>query len=134
MDLQNALAPDDIGVRNDDLAVKPAGTQECGVEHVGAVGGGNEDDAFIGLEPVHFDEQLVERLLALVIPAAEARAAMTTDSVDFVDKDVAGRVLLGLFEHITDAACADADEHFDKVRAGNGEERHIGFARNGACQ
>src|SRR5690606_815277 len=42
----------------------------------------------------------------------------------------ARRILLGLFEHVADTACADADEHFDEVRTGNGEERHIGFASN----
>ena len=42
---------------------------------------------------------------------------MAADSVDLVDKDDAGRRLLGLIEHVADAAYADADEHFDKVRA-----------------
>src|SRR5690606_21078075 len=57
-------------------------------------------------------------------------AAMTTDSVDFVDENDARRILLGLFEHVADTACANADEHFNEVRTGNGEERNIGFARN----
>jgi hypothetical protein len=38
--------------------------------------------------------QLVERLLALVVTAAEAGAAMAADRVDFIDEDDAGRVLL----------------------------------------
>ena len=57
---------------------------------------------------------------------------MTADRVDFVDEDDARRVLLGLFEHVADAACADADEHFDEVRTRNGEEGNVGFARNRA--
>jgi hypothetical protein len=57
---------------------------------------------------------------------------MTADRVDFVDEDDAGRVLLGLLEHVAHAAGADADEHLDEVRAGDGEERHVGFARDGA--
>src|SRR5581483_1862151 len=69
-----------------------------------------------------------ERLLALVIAAAEARAAVAADGVDFVDEDDAGRVLLGLLEHVAHARSADADEHLDEVGAGNGEERHVGFA------
>ncbi|MNX88027.1 hypothetical protein D3C86_1199840 [compost metagenome] len=59
---------------------------------------------------------------------------MATDGVDFVDEDDAGRILLGLLEHVTHAACADADEHFHEVRTGNGEERHIGFAGDGTRQ
>ena len=120
------------GLRHDDLAVETAGTQQRRVEHVGTVGGRDQDHALIGLEAVHLDQQLVERLLALVIAAAEAGAAMAADRVDFVDEDDAGRVLLGLLEHVAHAASADADEHFDEVGARDGEERHIGFAGDGA--
>ena len=126
--LEDLLAADDVGVRHHDLAVETAGAQQRRVEHVGPVGGGDQDDAFVGLEAVHLDQQLVQRLLALVIAAAEAGAAMAADRVDFVDEDDAGRVLLGLVEHVAHAARADADEHLDEVRAGNGEERHVGFA------
>ena len=53
---------------------------------------------------------------------------MATNRVNFVDEDDAGRVLLRLLEHVAHAARADADEHFDEVGTGNGEERHIGLA------
>src|SRR6266513_4827644 len=79
------------------------------------------------LEAVHLDQQLVQRLLALVIAAAETGAAMAADRVDFVDEDDAGRILLGLFEHVADAAGADADEHLDEVRSRDREEGHVGF-------
>ena len=131
MHLQDLLAADHVRIRHDHLAVEAARTQQRGIEHVGTVGGGDQDDAFIGLEAVHLDQQLVQRLLALVIAAAEAGAAMTADRVDFVDEDDAGRVLLGLLEHVAHAAGADADEHFDEVGTGNGEERHIGFTGHG---
>ncbi len=128
VNLEDLLAADDIRIRHHHLAVEPAGAQQRRIEHVGPVGGRDQDHAFIGLEAVHLDQQLVQRLLALVIAAAEAGAAMAADRVDFVDEDDAGRVLLGLFEHVADAACADADEHLDEVRARNREERHVGFA------
>ena len=128
MDLQDLLAADEVGVRDDDLTVEAAGPQQCRIEHVGPVGRGDDDDAFVLLEAVHLDEQLVERLFALVVAAAKAGAAMATDRVDFVDEDDAGRVLLRLLEHVAHAACADADEHFDEVGARDGEEGHIGFA------
>ncbi len=86
------------------------------------------------LEAVHFDQQLVQGLLALIVTAAETGAAMAADGVDFIDEDDAGRVLLALFEQIADAAGADADEHFDEVRTGDGEERNAGFAGDGAGQ
>ena len=110
------LASDDVGVGHHDLAVEAAGPQQRRVEHVGPVGGGDQDDAFIRLEAVHLHQELVERLLAFVITAAQAGAAMASDRVDLVDEDDAGRVLLGLLEHVAHPARADADEHLDEIR------------------
>ena len=62
-----------VGQRHQDLAVEAARAQQRGVEDVGAVGGRHHHDALGGLEAVHLGEHLVERLLALVVPAAEAR-------------------------------------------------------------
>ena len=66
--------------------------------------------------------------------AAQACAAMAPDRVDFIDEDDAGGVLLALLEKVANAAGADADEHFNEVRAGNREERNVGFAGNRAGQ
>jgi hypothetical protein len=132
VNLEDLLAADDIRIRHHNLTVETAGTQQGRVQHVRTVGRGDQDDAFIGLEPIHLDQQLVQRLLALVIAAAEPGAAMTADRIDFVDEDDARRILLRLLEHIAHAARADADEHLDEVGARNGEERHVGFARDRA--
>ena len=134
MDLEDPFAADHVRIRHDDLTVEAAGAQQGRVEHVGPVGRGDEDDPLVGLEPVHLDEQLVQRLLTLVVAAAEARAAMPADGIDLVDEDDAGRVLLRLLEHVAHAARADADEHLDEVRARNREEGNVGLARDGARQ
>ena len=134
MHLENLLAAADIGQRHHHLAVETAGAQQRRIEHVGTVGGGDDDHADVGLEAVHLDQQLVQRLLALVVAAAEAGAALATDGVDFVDEDDAGRGLLGLLEHVAHARRADADEHFDEVGTGNREERHLGLAGDGLGQ
>ena len=55
------------------------------------------------LEAVHLDEQLVERLLALVVAPTQAGAAMAADRVDLVHEDDARRRLLGLLEEIAHA-------------------------------
>ena len=115
--LEDAFAALHVGARHDHAAVEAAGAQQRGIEHVGAVGRGDQDDAFVRLEAVHLDEELVQGLLALVVPAAEAGAAVAADGVDLVDEDDAGRVLLALHEEVADARGADADEHLDEVRA-----------------
>ncbi len=128
VNLEDFFAATDVGTIDDDAAIEAAGAKEGGIENVGAVGRGDEDDAVVGLEAVHLNEELVEGLLALVVSAAEACATVTADCVDFVDEDDAGGVLLALLEEVADARCADADEHFDEVRAGDGEEGDVGFA------
>ena len=125
---QDLLAAANIGQRHDDLAVEAARAHQRRIEHVRTVGRRDDDDARVALEAVHFDQQLVERLLALVVAAAEARAALAADRVDFVDEHDARRVLLRLLEHVAHARRADADEHLDEVRTGDREERHLGFA------
>jgi hypothetical protein len=88
----------------------------------------------VGFESVHLDEQLVQRLLALVVATAEASAALPTDRVDLVDEDDARRILLRLIEQVAHARGADADEHLDELRARDAEERHAGLTRDGLGQ
>ena len=112
---EDALAALHIGTIDDDAAIEAAGAQQRRIEHIGTIGGGDEDDALVRFEAVHLDEQLIQRLLALVVSAAETGAAVTADRVNLVDEDDAGRVLLALLEQIADARRADADEHLDEV-------------------
>src|SRR5205823_8624034 len=113
---------------NGDLSIKAAGAEQRWVENIGAVGRGDDDDAFLRIEPVHFDEQRVERLLALIVSAADTVAAMTADRVDFVDENNAGRGFLALLEHVAHPRSTDADEHFDEIGTANGEKWNVRFA------
>ena len=134
VDLEDAQPPADVRAVHHHPAVEAARAQQRRVEDVGAVGGGDQDDPFVGLEAVHLDEELVQGLLALVVAAAEAGAAVAADGVDLVDEDDAGGVLLPLLEEVAHPAGADADEHLDEVRAGDGEERHVRLAGDGPGQ
>ena len=124
MHLQDVEAPLRSGASTGDLAVEPAGPQQRRVEHVGPVGGGDQDHAAAYVEAVHLDQQLVQGLLALVVPAAHAGATVPADGIDLVDEDDRGRVLLGLLEQVADSGGADTDEHLDEVGAGDGVERN----------
>jgi hypothetical protein len=104
-----------VGEIDSDLTIETSRTQERGVKNVGPIGGGNYDDAFLSIETVHFHEQRIECLFALVVSATDTVAAVTTDRVNFVDENNAGRALLSLFEHVAHAAGPDADEHFDEI-------------------
>ena len=71
----------------------------------------------VASKPSISDEHLVERLLALVVAAAEAGAALAADGVDLVDEDDGPAHLAGRCEQVAHAAGADADEHLHEVRA-----------------
>src|SRR5690242_18450142 len=55
---------------------------------------------------------------------------MASDSVDLIDEDYAGGILLALLKQVTNPACADTHEHFDEVGTRNREERYIGLTGN----
>ncbi len=131
VDLKNRLAAADVRLVEHDLAVEAAGPQEGRVEDVGPVGGGDDDDVRAGVEAVHLNENLVERLLSLIVAAAEPGAAVSTDGVDLVDEDDARGVALGLVEEVAHAGCAHADEHLDELRTTDREERHARLTRDG---
>ena len=128
MDLENLLTSAHIRTANGDLSVETTWAQERWVENVRAVCRCQDDDAFVGVEPIHLNEELVQRLLTFIVTAADTGAALAPDGIDLVDEDDAWAVLLGLIEKIADAACADTDEHLNEIRAADGEERHACFA------
>jgi len=131
VDFEDGLSSLHVGEVDADLPVEAARSTQGGVEDVGAVGGGQEDDVVVGIEAVHFDEDGVEGLFALVVSAAPSVSASSADSIDLVEKDDAGGVFLGLSEEVPDAAGADADEHLDEVGAGDVVEGDIGLSGDG---
>ena len=98
MHLKNCQTPFHVRLVNHDLPIETPGSQQCRIEYVGAVRRRYYYYPFIRRETVHLDQQLIESLLALVMPAAEPRAALTPDRVDFVDEYDARRIFLGLRE------------------------------------
>ena len=130
VDLEDLAAADLVGRVDRHAAVEAPGAQQRRVEDLGAVGRREHDDALRAGEAVHLGEDLVERLLALVVAAeaAAAAAARAADGVELVDEDDRRRGLLGLLEEVAHAAGADADDHLDELRRLRREERHVGLA------
>ena len=100
---EDRLAPLEVGAIDDDLTVEATRAQERGIEDVGTVGAREQDHALLLVEAVHLDEQLVQRLLALVVATAHARAAVAPDRVDLVDEDDRGGRGLRLLEEVAHA-------------------------------
>ena len=93
VDLEDLLAALQVGPVDHDLAVEAAGAQQRGVEDLRPVGGGQEDDALLRVEAVHLGQELVERLLPLVVAAHHgADASRLSHGVQLVDEDDARRL------------------------------------------
>ncbi len=131
---QDALTAGQVRLGDDDLPVEPARAQQRRVEDVGPVRRRDDDDAALGVEAIELDQQLVQRLLTLVVAATEARTAVPAHGIDLIHEHDGGRVGLGLLEQVANPGGTDADEHLDEVRAGDGVERHARLASDGPGQ
>ena len=69
--IEDLAAARPVGWLDGDAAVEAAGAEQGGVEDLGPVSGAEHDDGLGGLEAVHLGEDLVERLLALVVGAGD---------------------------------------------------------------
>ena len=117
------------------LAVKTSGAQQCLVQNVHAVGGGQDDNAAVGAETVHLGQQLVQCVLAFVVAAHSGCFGTGTPySVNLVDEHDTRRFFLCLAEQIADTGSSHADKHFHKVGTCQREERYVGFSGHGLCK
>src|SRR5579864_3520292 len=114
--------------------IKAAWPQQCGIKHIRPVRSRHENDAFVRLEAIHLNQQLIQSLLPLVVTATEARASMTPDGVDLVDEDNARSILFALLKQVANPAGADADKHFYEIGTRDREEWNVGFACNRSSQ
>ena len=126
--LQDRLASLDVRLVDEHLPIEPARPHQRGVEHLRPVRRGHDDDALPRVEAVHLREQLVQRLLALLVPAHRRLLADLAERVELVDEDDARRLGFSLPEQIADARGADADEHLDELGAAQAEEGHLRLA------
>ena len=122
-----------VGPIDEHVAIEAASAQQRGVQNLGSVRRRHQDHANARIEAVELDEQLVQRLLALLV-RDRTDAARLAQRVQLVDEDDARRLLLRLLEQVAHARRADADEHLDEVGAADREERHPRFAGDGARQ
>src|SRR5215471_11579307 len=100
MNAQNFLASFDVGKVHRDLSIKTAGTKQSRIQDVGTVGCGDNDYPFLRVKPVHFNEQSIQRLFALIMAAAEAMPAVTSNGVDLINKNDTRCRFLSLFKHV----------------------------------
>ncbi len=133
--VEDLLALLHVGQSDLDLPVETPGAHQRLVEDVGTVRGRQHDHAGVGLEAVHLREELVERILALVVAGeAGVLAACAADGVDLVDENDAGRLLLGLLERSRTREAPTPTNISTKSEPEIDREGHVGLARHGLRQ
>ena len=86
MDLEQLAATGERRPIDRDVAIEPPGRNSAGSSTSGRFVAASTITVVGRAEAVHFAEDLIERLLAFIVPAAQARAALPADGVDFVDE------------------------------------------------
>ena len=117
MHLKDLLTSTDVRKADHNLAVKSTWTQQCLVKNIWAVGCCNDDDTIIHIKTIHLNEQLVQRLLTLVMTATETRATLATNRINLINENDARCLLLSLFEHVAHTRGTNTNKHFDEIRA-----------------
>jgi len=127
MHFENSFAALDIRSIQHHAAVKTPRTEQRRVKNIWTVGGRNNDYIGVRIKPVHFNQNLVERLFTLVVAAAQACATLPAYRINFVYKDDAGAVSLGLIKQVTHTAGTDTHKHLNKFGTRNAEKWNTGF-------
>ena len=98
MHLEYRLATVEIRRIHDHLAVKSAGTKQRAVENFGPICRRQKNHADIWLESVHFHQQRIQSLFALVVDGADMHAALPANGIQFINENDAGCMAFGLVE------------------------------------
>ena len=116
------------------LAIETTRAQKCRIQDIRTVRRCHDDDAFICRKAIHLNKQLIECLLTFIVAAAYTGTTLTAYRIDFIDENDTRRILLRLIKKITHTRSTNTNEHLDKIRAADGEERYTRFTRNSTCE
>jgi hypothetical protein len=83
-------------------------------------------------ETIHLDQQLIQRLLTLIIATRPGICTLTAHRINLIDKDNAGSMLFRFLKKIAYPRRANANKHLNKLRATYTIERDTGLTGNGA--
>ena len=98
MHIEDGQSSLDIWRINAHLAVETTRTHEGRVQHVWAVGGGDDDNSAVSLESIHLREELVEGLFPFIVPTTDTSSPLATYGINFIDKDQTRAIFLSTFE------------------------------------
>ena len=102
VDTEYLLASLHIWPADRHLPVKPARTQNRRIQDIHTVGSCHDNDSLINSKAVHLYEQLIQRLLPLIMASAHTGSPLAGHGINLIDKYDTGGILFGILEQITD--------------------------------
>ena len=133
VDAQDRLATADVRAIHENLPIESARPQQSGIQCLRAVCGRHQNHALPRIEAIHFGQELVQRLFALLVGNQRAPPG-SAERIELVNEDDAGRAGLRLSKEIPHPGRTHAYEHLDELRAGEGKKRHLRFAGHSSSE
>mmetsp|Transcript_50067 Transcript_50067/g.89873 ORF Transcript_50067/g.89873 Transcript_50067/m.89873 type:complete len:210 (-) Transcript_50067:380-1009(-) len=115
MNFQDFSAALHIRRVNLNLPIKAARAHQGLVQDVRPIGGCNHDYTIVALEAIHLREDLVERLLPLIVASTHASTTLTANGVDLINENNAGSLLLGLLEDVAHSRCSHTNKLLNEL-------------------
>ena len=126
---ENLFATLNVRTIDGDLTIEMTRAEQRTIQNIRSVRARQDDDALLGAETVHLDEELIQRVFCGFVAIGEpASTALTTDGVDLIDEYDGWFLLTRLGKQIAHARRTDADEHLHEIGTGDGEKRNASFA------
>src|SRR5699024_11949417 len=86
---------------NRNLSIKTTRTKEGRIQNIWAVSCGNHNDAFIPINTVHFNKQLVQGLFTFIMSATKSSATLTSNSINPINTSNTWCILYRIFKQIS---------------------------------
>ena len=115
MDTQDTSTSLEVRKVHSDLTIETSRTQQGSIQNIHTVSGSNGNDTRVSIETIHLYQNLVNCLFTLVVTTGESGTTLTSNSINLINEDDAGGILLGLGEDITDTGGTHSNEHLNEL-------------------
>src|SRR4030042_6196868 len=114
MNRQNTLASFSVWQSNIHLTIKTTGAKQGRIEHIWAVGSCQDDHLMGYVEAIHLNQELIKRLLTLVVDVADACTTSAANGIQLVNENNGWGSGFRLFEQGAYTAGTYTNEHLNK--------------------
>ena len=115
MNLKNGFSAFNIGGINLNTSIKTTRAQKCWVQNVRTISCSNKNNCVTLCKTIHFYQQLIKRLFALIMTTANSSSTLTANRIYFVDKNNGRSCMFCLLKEVANTRSAYANKHFNKI-------------------